>query len=66
MLEDDFALTRDDSDAVGELPFISPGLNDLGNPPVFVYTYREPDTSRSISAWRADKPQRMLYEKGRC
>jgi len=45
---------------------VSLGLSDLGNLLVVVYTYREPDTIRLISAWRANKRQRMLYEKGRC
>jgi uncharacterized DUF497 family protein len=66
VLQDDFALTRDDPDAVGEPRFVSLGLSDLGSPLVVVYTYREPDTIRLISAWRANKRQRMLYEKGRC
>lgn len=66
MLEDDFALTRDDPDAVDEGRLVSLGISDYGNLLVVVYTYREPDTIRLISAWRANKPQRMLYEKGRC
>jgi uncharacterized DUF497 family protein len=32
---------------------------------VVVYTHREPDIFRLISAWKANKPQRKLYEKGR-
>jgi uncharacterized DUF497 family protein len=32
---------------------------------VVVYTYREPDTIRLISAWKANRRQRMQYEKGR-
>jgi len=66
VLEDNFALTRDDPDDVDEQRFVSLGLSDLGNLLVVVYTYREPDTIRLISAWRATKCQRMLYEKGRC
>ena len=66
MLEDNFALTRDDPDDVDEQRFVSLGLSDLGTLLVVVYTYREPDTIRLISAWRATKCQRMLYEKGRC
>jgi uncharacterized DUF497 family protein len=66
VLEDDFALTRDDHDDVDERRFVSLGLSDLGNLLVVVYTYREPDTIRLISAWRANNRQRMLYEKGRC
>jgi uncharacterized DUF497 family protein len=32
---------------------------------VVVYTYRGPDIIRVISAWKANKRQRVLYEKGR-
>jgi uncharacterized DUF497 family protein len=66
VLEDDFALTRDDPDNIDERRFVTLGFSDLGNLIVVVYTYREPDTIRLISAWRANNRQRMLYEKGRC
>ena len=32
---------------------------------VLVYTHREPDAYRIISAWKANKPQRAQYEKAR-
>ena len=66
MLEDDFALTRNDPDAVDEPRFVSLGLGDLGKLLVVVYTCREPYTIRLISAWKANRRQRMQYEKGRC
>jgi uncharacterized DUF497 family protein len=44
VLEDDFALTREDPN---------------------VYSYREPDIIRVISAWKANRRQGALYEKGR-
>jgi uncharacterized DUF497 family protein len=66
VLEDDFALSRNDPDAVEEQRFVSLGLSDLGKLLVVVYTYREPDTIRLISAWKANKRQRNQYEKGRC
>ena len=66
MLEDDFALTRDDPDSTDEQRFVSLGLSNLGNLLVVVYTYRGPDTIRLISAWRANRRQRVQYEKGRC
>ena len=66
VLEDEFALTRDDPDTVDERRFVSLGLSGLGNLLVVVYTYRETDTVRLISAWRANRCQRMLYEKDRC
>ena len=61
----DFALTREDPDAVEEQRFVTLGLSDLGNLVVVVYAYREPDTIRMISAWRANRRQRVQYEKGR-
>jgi uncharacterized DUF497 family protein len=65
VLDDEFALTREDSDADDEPRFVTLGLSDVGNLLVVVYTYREPDTLRVISAWRANRRQRVLYEKGR-
>ena len=66
VLEDDFALTRSDPDAVHEPRLVSLGLSDLGKLLVVIYTYREPDTIRLISAWRANRRQRIQYEKSRC
>ncbi len=65
VFEDDFALTREDPDAVGEERFVTLGLSDVGNLLVVVYTYRGPGVIRVISAWKANKRQRVLYEKGR-
>ena len=65
VLEDSFALTREDPDTSGELRFVTLGLSDCGNLLVVVYTYREPDIIRLISAWKATTRQRVRYEKGR-
>jgi len=65
VLEDEFALTREDPDAQGEQRFVTLGLSSFGNLLVVVYTYREPDVIRLISAWKANKRQRVRYEKGR-
>ena len=65
MWEDAFALTREDPDAVGEQRFVKLGLSDQANLLVVVYAYREPDIIRMLSAWRANKRQRGVYEKGR-
>ena len=65
VLEDDFALTREDSGAAKELRFVTLGLSNLANLLVVVYTYREPDAIRLISAWKANRRQRKAYEKGR-
>jgi len=64
VLGDDFALTREDPDD-DEPRFATLGLSDIGNLLVVVYTYREPDILRVISAWKANRRQRVLYEKGR-
>lgn len=65
VLDDDLALTREDPDAADESRFVTLGLSDVGNLLVVVYAYREPDALRMISAWKANKRQRVLYEKGR-
>jgi uncharacterized protein len=59
VLDDDFALTREAPDAVDESRFVTLRLSDVGNLLVGVYVLR------MISAWKANKRQRMLYEKGR-
>lgn len=66
VLEDEFALTREDLDAQGEQRFVTLGLSSFGNLLVVVYTYREPDIICLISAWKANTRQRLRYEKGRC
>ena len=65
VLEDEFALTREDPDALEEQRFVTLGLSNLGNLLVVVYAYREPDIIRVISTWEANKRQRIFYEKGR-
>ena len=65
VLEDDFALTRDDPAAVDEPRFVTLGLSNLAHLLVVVYTYKEPDAIRLISAWKANRRQRKAYEKGR-
>jgi uncharacterized protein len=63
VLEDDFALTCEDPDAVGEQRFVTLGLSGFGNLLVVVYTYREPEVIRIISTWKANRRQRSQYEK---
>lgn len=65
VLEDDFALTREEPDAEEEPRFVTLGLSNLGNLLVVVYMYREPDVIRVISAWKANKRQGGLDEKDR-
>ena len=65
ILEDNFALTREDPDAVEEPRSVTLGLSNLANLLVVVYAYREPDIIRIISAWKANRRQRGQYDKGR-
>ena len=65
VLEDPYALTREDPDVLGEQRFVTLGMSGLGNLLVVVYTYREPDIIRVISAWKANARQRGQYDKGR-
>lgn len=65
VFDGDCALTRKDPDATDEVRFVTLGLSDVGNLLVIVYTYREPEIIRVISAWKANKRQRLLYEEGR-
>jgi hypothetical protein len=65
VLEDDFALTREDPDAAVEQRFVTLGLSDTGSLLVVVYTHRAPDRIRLISAWKANRRQRERYEEGR-
>jgi len=65
VLEDDFALTREDPAAGNEPRFVTLGLSNLANLLVVVYTYQEPDAIRLISAWKANKRQRNDYETRR-
>lgn len=65
VLEDEFALTREDPDAEGEQRFVTLGADAAGHLLVVVYTYRGPDVTRLISAWKANKTQRTQYENRR-
>lgn len=65
VLTDDFALTREDPDAIGEQRFVSLEISATGVLLVVVYAHREPDAYRLVSSWKANKLQRELYEEGR-
>ena len=65
VLEDDFALTREDPDSAGEQRFVTLGPSSVAQLLVVVYTYREPNVFRIISAWKANRRQRLRYEKDR-
>lgn len=51
-------------DSFGEQRFVTLGMSATGAMLVVVFTHREPDIYRLISAWKANKPQRKQYEKG--
>jgi uncharacterized DUF497 family protein len=65
VLEDDFALTREDPNSAGEQRFVTLGMSSSAQLLVVVYTYRASDVIRIISAWRANRRQRVRYEKDR-
>ena len=65
VLADEYALTREDPDAIAEQRFVTLGMSATGELLVVVFTHREPDRYRLISSWKAIKPQRKLYEKAR-
>ena len=65
VLEDDFALTREDGADGEEQRFVTLGLSDNGDLLIVVYVYREPDIIRMISAWKANRRQKEQYEEGR-
>lgn len=65
VFEDYFALTREDPDVEDEQRFVTLGADANGTLLVVVYTYREPNIIRLISAWKANKAQRTQYEKHR-
>ena len=64
VLVDELALTREDSDAIGEQRFATLGRSGEGRLLVVIYAYRDPDVIRIISAWKANKRQRVRYEEG--
>ena len=51
--------------AASEPRFVTLGLSNSANLLVVVYAYREPDTIRIVSAWKANKRQGGQYDKGR-
>jgi len=63
VLDDERALTREDPDAAGEQRFVTLGVSSVGRLLVVVYTYREADRIRLISAWKANRRQEVEYEK---
>jgi len=64
VLEDDFALTRRSRRRRrGAVRHAWP--EQFANLLVVVYVYRRPDIIRVISAWKANKRQREVYEEGR-
>lgn len=63
VLFDPLALTRDDPGSRGEPRFITVGTDAVGRVVLVVYTYRS-DGVRLISARKATRNERILYEEG--
>ena len=63
VLEDELALTREDPDSEAEQRFVTLGMSALLNLLVVVYSYRDSDTIRIISAWKANRRQKLRYEE---
>lgn len=61
---DEYALRREDPDAVDEQRFVALGWDTLGRTVVVVYTYRGEDI-RLISARKATKKEREHYARER-
>lgn len=62
VLGDSAALTREDEDSE-EQRFVTLGSDAIGRLLVVVYTYRNEDVIRIISARRATRPERTAYER---
>jgi uncharacterized protein len=63
VLFDSFTMTREDDDARGEARFLSLGRSDRGRVLVVVWTQRDENLIRVISAWKANARQRSQYER---
>ena len=64
VLEDAYALTREDASAQGEQRWVSVGMDGLGRVLTVVYMYRG-ECIRLISARRATRREREYYERER-
>ncbi len=64
VFEDEWALTIKEQDVEGEQRFVTMGMDFLGRVLVVVYTYRG-NTIRLISARRATRRERRIYEQKR-
>jgi uncharacterized protein len=62
VLLDPYALTREDSNALGEARYITLGMGAKGRILIVVWVLRG-DQPRLISAWKANQPQRRHYER---
>jgi uncharacterized protein len=62
VLLDPYALTREDTNALGEARFVTLGMGAKSRILVVVWTLRS-EVPRLISAWKANQPQRRSYEQ---
>ena len=65
VFRDDYGLSQDDRSARGEDRYVTVGMNRFGQVLVVVYTYRGDEETRIISARRATRRERRLYEQNR-
>jgi hypothetical protein len=63
VFEDPWAITIEDTDALGEARYISLGMGPAGRLLVVVYAYRQ-SSIRLISARMANRCERTNYEEG--
>jgi len=63
VLYDPFALTLEEHVIEGEKRFVTVGTDAIGRIVVVVYSYRDYDIIRLISARKATRSQRKQYEK---
>lgn len=62
-LEDPLALTRDDPTAVGEIRLVTLGRSDIDRVLYVVWTARDPDAIRIISARKASPGEARQYQE---
>ena len=64
VFEDERAVTIEDAEATGEQRFCTIGMDAVLAILVVVYAYRFEDMIRIISARKASRKERVLYENG--
>ena len=65
VFRDDYGLSQEDRSVHGEDRYVTVGINRFGQVLVVVYIYRGDEETRIISARRATRRERRLYEQNR-